>query len=60
MGFGHGGGAVRSPANGNPGDVYGGGGGGSASSNNTTAPVVKPGGNGANGMVWVQEFYYTV
>lgn len=59
LGFGHGGGAVRSPANGQPGDIYGGGGGGSASSNNTTAPVVKPGGAGANGFVWVQEFYYT-
>jgi hypothetical protein len=59
MGFGTGCGSVRSPANGVTGDLYGGGGSGSASSNNTTAPVVKPGGNGANGVVWIHEYYYT-
>lgn len=59
LGFGTPGNSVRSPANGISGDLYGGGGGGSASSNNTTAPVLKPGGAGANGVVWIKEFYYT-
>jgi hypothetical protein len=58
-GFGFGGGAaqVRSSAVGYGGSLYGGGGGGSASANSGTAARV--GGNGANGVVWVVEYYTT-
>lgn len=54
LGFGGGGGPVRNNSAGSAGDLYGGGGGGGAQGN-TAASVA--GGAGANGVVWVIEYY---
>lgn len=54
FGLGHGGRQLRASSAGAPGKLYGGGGGGAAQAN-TAASVA--GGNGANGVVWVIEYY---
>lgn len=54
LGFGAGGGPIKNAA-GRAGALYGGGGGGAANANTVTAGVT--GGAGANGLVWVVEYY---
>lgn len=57
MGFGHGGRMQTGAVVGANGYLYGGGGGGSSSSN--TGVTSRAGGSGANGFVWVVEYYTT-
>jgi hypothetical protein len=54
MGFGGGGGSVRNNSVGIGGTLYGGGGGGGAQGNTAAS---QAGGAGANGVVWVIEYY---
>lgn len=55
LGFGAGGAIIQGSSVGKDGDLYGGGGGGSSSAN--SGVVSRAGGNGANGAVWVIEYY---
>ncbi len=58
LGFGHGGNMLTGSAVGVNGDLYGGGGSGSSSANSGTTS--RAGGAGANGVVWVIEYYHTL
>jgi hypothetical protein len=57
LGFGQGANQLTGSATGVAGDLYGGGGGGSSSANSGTTS--RAGGAGANGIVWVVEYYTT-